>query len=806
MTIIITDPQIYLPTQDGAISNPLVKDAAGGSSEICGEQRGAVIGQVVPLVFGRRVGATGGVLIAPPATEARFENDVGGDVTAYYHLILSDGQIGSIQVRDIFQCSCRVGDFSQTYNKRAGDFIQGNFITDPDIEAPYFCGTGGTYSGLSTLAFEITIPAGFDQWKRQVYCFIRNGLYVTRLLDSTYGPSNNVADLLQYLITSSSRLGAGQIDAASFLAAARFTNANGYLFNGLLNASSNVRDWMSNTLPYFLLREVRINGKEGLKPLLPTNGDGTISTGAVEWEFTFSEEHIVPGSFRISYTPLADRKPICVVVLWRQQPEDDIGLIRSSEIRYVGTAPDGPYEQHDLSNFCTTEAHAIKVGAYILARRRHVRHTLSISVKPDSYNATLTQGDLVRVRLDRQPSSGQTSTHNYIYEVEKIGRLSTGEVQLQLAEFPIDTQLRSIVAQEVVSATSPNILFPTGRSGVSCDENLSTDLTIPADTSLNPGDWTLDATDLNGNPIDFAWDDATALDISQDALNGLDSNGLDSIDLGSIGLGSFAGLGSNDEDLLGDEGIETPTVGAPTINGEPSSEPPEVGDSVDVPEGVPCDYRIEWRKINNTTGEYTVVYFGEAAPYIVQGVDSGFSIQGVGTCTDNTWQWVTEPTPPVSGLFLPCLPIGQFAPNPTDFREDLENPTAGPNQDDPIGPTGFEFTIPCGTWYVTIGGTNSYSSYTLFGNGIENYGSGGPFTYANIGGFLASADDVIRLVTYSGRRTSANSFNFRDYGIYKNGVAQAFRGEGVVGASSGGVQHSLSVSSSIYVTSMERRS
>lgn len=632
MTIIITDPQAYLPTQDGLIGNPLVKDAAGGSSEVCGEQRSAVIGQVVPLVFGRRVGTTGGVLIAPPATEARFEDDISGDVTAYYHLVLSEGQIGSIQVRDIFQCSCRVGDFSQTYNRRAGDFVQGNFITDPDIEAPYFCGTGGTYSGLSTLAFSVTIPAGFDQWKRQVYCFIRNGLYVTRLLDNVTGASNNVVDLLQYLIVSSSRLGASQIDSASFFAAARFTDVNGYLFNGILDTSSNVRDWMSDTLPYFLLREVRINGKEGLKPLLPTNTDGTISTAAVEWAFTFSEEHIVPDSFRISYTSLADRKPICVVALWRQQPDDDIGLIRSSEIRYLGTALDGPYEQHDLSKFCTTETHAIKVGAYILARRKHVTHTLSISVKPDSYNATLTQGDLVRVRLDRQPSSGQTSTHNYVYEVEKIGRLSTGEVQLQLTEFPLDAQLRSVVAQEVVNATSPNILFPTGRSGVSCDENLSTDLTIPADTSLDPGDWNL------------PWDNESDLDTNLTELDILDTTGLDNI----AGLDGSGGGSGNGADALGDEGLETPTVGAPTINDQPSSEPPQVGDSLDVPSGVPCDYTIEWRKINVTTGEYTVVYSGEAAPYIVQGTDSGFAIQGVGKCKDSTWQWDTEPTAPVA--------------------------------------------------------------------------------------------------------------------------------------------------------------
>lgn len=645
MSIVAIDPLFYLPTQDGVISNPLLNQAAEGSSEICGQQRGATIGEVVPLVFGRRVGISGGVLIAPPATEARFEDDESGNVTAYYHLVLSEGLIGSIQVRDIFQCSCRVGDFSQTFNKRAGDFIPGNFITDPDIEAPYFCGTSGTYTGLSTLAFSVTIPAGFDQWNRQVYCFIRNGLHVTRLLDSGYGASNNVADLLRYLVLNSSRLTADQIDSASFLAAARFTDVNGFLYNGTITESSNVRDWMSETLRYFLLREVRLNGKEGLKPLLPTNADGSISTGAVEWVFTFSEQHIIPDTFRIAYTPLADRKPICVVVLWRQQPDDDIGLIRSSEIRYPGTALNGPFEQHDLSQFCTTEEHAIRMGAYILSRRKHVTHTLSISVKPDSFNATLTQGDLVRVRLERKPSSGQDSIHDYIYEVEKIGRFATGEVQLQLTEFPLDAQLRSVVAQEVVNVISPNLLFPTGRSGVSCDVNSSTDETIPADTSLDPSDWELDITDLDGDPIDFTWDDASSLDTDLDEIDAIDTGSLDPI----AGFDGSNGGSGNASDSLGGEGSESPTVGQPLVNGEAGAVPQE-GDSVDVSDGVPCDYRIEWRKVNLATSEYTVVYSGEAAPYIIAGTDSGFAIQGVGTCKDNTWQWVTEPTATVAAV------------------------------------------------------------------------------------------------------------------------------------------------------------
>lgn len=477
---------ILKPGQPYPYRKPLQEGAAEGSSQLDTQQRAGVIGEVIPIVFCRRIGDIGGVLISPPATEARFEDAANGDVTASYHLVLSEGRIDSIQVRDVFQRTCRVGSFTQTYNRRAGTFVPGNFIDNsPDLEVPIYCGSGGSYAGMSTMAFSSTTPAGFDYWNRQVHCFVRGGMWVTRLLDGVTGPSNNVADLTNYLLQQSSLVPASQIDTVSLLAAATFTDVNGFWFNGVEEASRNMRDWMAETLPYFLLREARVQGKEGLRPLLPTTAAGAIDTSAVSWVWTFTEEHVQPDGFEISYTPLADRKPFCVVVLWRQQPTDDIGLIRSTEVRYTGTAETGPFEQHDLSRFCASEDHAVKVGTYILARRKHITHTLSLRVRPSTFNGTLVPGDLVRVRLNRVPSSGAASVHDDLYEVDDISKSITGDVQLQLTQFPVDSQLRSVVALEVASAQGSGILLPTAKTGVSCDTNSSTDTSVPADTGSN---------------------------------------------------------------------------------------------------------------------------------------------------------------------------------------------------------------------------------------------------------------------------------------------------------------------------------
>jgi hypothetical protein len=158
-------------------------------------------------------------------------------------------------------------------------------------------------------------------------------------------------------------------------------------------------------------------------------------------------------------------------------------------VRYSGTAEDGPFEQHDLSAFCASEDHAVKVGTYILARRKHITHTLGITVRPDAFNETLAPGDLIRVRLERTPSTGASSLHNELYEVDRIGKSLSGQVQLELTQFPVDDQLRSVVALEVNAAVGNGVLLPTGKTGVSCDVNSSADTSVPADTgtNFNPG-------------------------------------------------------------------------------------------------------------------------------------------------------------------------------------------------------------------------------------------------------------------------------------------------------------------------------
>ena len=671
MSIISSDPLAFLTAQGGVVGTPLTEGGASGADNLDQKQRSAVVGEPIPIVFCRRVSGTGGVLISPPATEARFEDDASSNITASYHLVLSEGQIDSIQVRDVFQRACRVGSFTQTYGRRAGTFVAGNFIDNtPNLEAPTYCGTSGTYDGLSTMAFSVTIPAGFDQWDRQVHCFIRGGIYVSRLLDSVTGPSNNVADLLLYLLRNGSRVPEAMIDTAtSFLAAATFTNANGFWFNGVVSESTNLRDWISNTLQYFLLRQARIGGKEALKPLVPINSNGTIKTTAVSWVFTFTEQHIIPDSFEITYTPLADRKPFCATVLWRQQDDLGIPVMRTAEVRYTGTAVDGPYEQHDLSGFCSSESHAVKVGAYIISKRKHVTHRLQIGVKPDAFNPTLGAGDLVRVRLDRIASTGAVSVHDYLYEVDRIGKSITGEVQLDLTHFPVDAARASVVAQEVNAATGSGLLLPTGLSGITCDVNSSADTSVPAETFTE------------GTFPEYG------SNISNFGDGGFDFGG--------------GGDATGDNPADGINRQSTPSGAQPTLTSDGTGDSPEVGDTLTAPTicagGEIVFYRLD------PTVEGGRVYLTQGPTYTIVFNDVDYTIYSETRCPDPT--------------------------SPTGYGEPIESAPIGPviAALDPQSYDFFRYKDSDGNtsgWYSTA---TSYGGF--WGNGISSVPPPGGTTY-----------------------------------------------------------------------------
>lgn len=631
--ITTTDPLALLAIQAGQINAPAPGGAAEASTDLDSPQRFIQIGEPVPIVFARFRNSKGGILISPGASEARFENDASNNVTAYYHLPLSEGQIDSIPVKDVFQQACRVGDHTQTYDRRAGTWTPGNYITQQvgyDLPAaPYFCGSVGLYPNISTLSFNVTIPDGFDQYNRQVHLFIRGGMHVTRIYDSVTGPSDNFADLVKWLLVNTSRVPSAMIDNAALLSAATFLEYNGFTCNCELRESTNYADLVAEWAPYFLLGESNNGGKKGLRPLLPVTAAGQIKTTAITPEYVFTDDTVIAGSVEIDYLSLADRLPFVAQVIWRQQLESDIGIIRTAEVRYAGTAESGPYETHDLSAFCTSEDHAVKVGAYILAKRVYPTHVIRFAVRPQSHNIIVTVGDIVAVSLTREATNYVASMHSYLYQVERITKTLAGDVSYEATHFPVDSQSRSLIALDVAAATGTGIIIPSGRTGVSCDVNSSTDDTIPAEEFIEPGD----INDPGGGDINDPTEGPIGTGVSTEAgdQSELTPSGGSGSSGGGGGFGGARYTGSTENPDDGQDSDTNPPMPITNPTGQAGATPGAIGTPPNTCSGAPI---VGWFDQN---GVINITNIPANYPSLVLTKNNvGQEIYGTVDCNDGT--------------------------------------------------------------------------------------------------------------------------------------------------------------------------
>ena len=320
----------------------------------------------------------------------------------------------------------------------------------PKPEATLYCGTGGSYAGLTTVSLVKTYPAGDTGWQRQAHFFIRQGQPIHRLIEGTPGATNLFPDVAHYLLIASGRVPSQLIDVQGLTAAARFCAANGITFDGIIANPSNVREYLNLMAPLHLLRVTDRWGLLGLRPALPVTIAHAIDTGPITPVMTFDESN--SSDFQVKYRPASDRKPFAALVKWREQPENDLASYPASEVRYAGTAIDGPYEDLDGSEFMTRELHAVRAGALRVAQRRHITHDASWIVTPTPQIAALRAGDIVRMDRARNPSVGASSVWCYLYEIESISGPLLGPWTIQASHHPVDDAGCSLLAREVAGA------------------------------------------------------------------------------------------------------------------------------------------------------------------------------------------------------------------------------------------------------------------------------------------------------------------------------------------------------------------
>ena len=274
------------------------------------------------------------------------------------------------------------------------------------VRSPLF---EANYDKLTTCGLSLRSDRNFTS-ADQLRTWLKDGIQVQRFHPDevgTIGTSNLLPDLVYYLMTDNTA-GIGELvskellDTDSFTTACQFLRLNQLFFNGAIAEPQNLRDYITEVAPFFLLDFAIINGKFSFTPAVPITDAGAISTGSVPISALFSEGNIIEGSFEVEYLEADQRRDFSAAMRWRYEqvnklPEERVVVMQWDEI---GGA-DYPLESFDLTDYCCSEEHAVIAAKYLMSLRRRVTHTVTFKTSPLGIN--LAPGEYIKVVTQASP-------------------------------------------------------------------------------------------------------------------------------------------------------------------------------------------------------------------------------------------------------------------------------------------------------------------------------------------------------------------------------------------------------------------
>jgi hypothetical protein len=312
-----------------------------------------------------------------------------------------------------------------------------NVIEFPDLPG----GDQQIVGGLSDLtmlgiAGDITAlrPQDGPEYFIQSHIFVEQGVEVERLTWGGTGSSPFYGDLVYYLLQQTKVLKDDQIDKDSLILANRVADRYDMYFNGVLQTTNSLAEWMTRTAPYFLMTPRQVDGKYGLWPVCPVNGSYELSREKTIPVLTVTRDDIVQGSYSRNYISPKERRPVCLVMVYRDQPSGSVGQTVTVEVRYPGTALSGPFESHDLTEFCCRAEQAVYAARYILSKRRYTTHTVSFTLGRRA--AQLKPGDVIKIDLAFDTTDGAGITDATFYQIESLVEGQGGSVNIEATHFP----------------------------------------------------------------------------------------------------------------------------------------------------------------------------------------------------------------------------------------------------------------------------------------------------------------------------------------------------------------------------------
>ncbi len=308
-----------------------------------------------------------------------------------------------------------------------------------------------TFNDLTLAGLSLRASRNFTQLD-QLRTWLGSGIQVERLHPNlnvygaggqSQGPSNLFTDLVFYLLTDQMG-GAGAVlhmtsdnpsivDKDLLIETSRFLEKQELFFNGVVGDMTNLRQFIMDIAPNFLCNFVLSDGKFSLVPAIPyVHDSGAINLGPVEINQFFTAGNILQDSFKTDYLSSEERRPFKAVVRYRQEAKNKLPEERVVEVKIPGLGEFDPnidllpQEQFNLTQFCTSKNHAVKVAKYFLGLRQLVTHTISFSTTV--HGLDLKAGSFIKVVTESSPySSANSGSISSTGQVTSVTPLSDGQ-------------------------------------------------------------------------------------------------------------------------------------------------------------------------------------------------------------------------------------------------------------------------------------------------------------------------------------------------------------------------------------------
>ena len=366
-----------------------------------------------------------------------------------------------VETEATFASSSQLSDISH-YR----DFVEKSNATAPEHEIVYVNEVqenteDPTFKDLTLAGLSLKAGRQFTALD-QLRVWLANGIQVERLHKSVQqdpvdeevaldvygttekrGPSSLFSDLVFYLLTDQvggagallgmTRKDAPLVDKNELTKTASFLHKQKLFFNGPITDRTNLRQFIADFAPYFLCNFIVSNGKFSLKPALPVlRESGEVNTGPVAIEQIFTKGNILEDTFKVEYLGAEERRPFQAVVRYRQEKKNKLPEEKTITIKALGSEYNRsnvdilPLEQFDLTQFCTSEHHALLVAKYFLSLRQLVTHTISFSTTLEGLS--IQAGSFIKVVTKASPyNSANTGTIDSSGNVTSVRELPSGQ-------------------------------------------------------------------------------------------------------------------------------------------------------------------------------------------------------------------------------------------------------------------------------------------------------------------------------------------------------------------------------------------